>query len=95
MEKIDVIRDKVFCYDENCDLIKSLNLADFQNIDFSYLEGSKLFSFNLIEPAKRIVKFTEVNGLDSTAEFEVYLYEDMNDQQKADFNSFVTQAETL
>jgi hypothetical protein len=95
MEKIDVIKNKVFCYDENCDLIKSLNLADFQNIDFSYLEGSKLFSFNLIEPVKRIVKFTEVNGLDSNAEFEVYLYEEMTKEQQADFNSFVTQAEIL
>jgi hypothetical protein len=49
----------------------------------------------LTQPEKRIVKFTEVNGLDSNAEFEVYLYEEMTKEQQADFNSFVTQAETL
>jgi hypothetical protein len=72
MEKIDVIRDKVFCYDENCDLIKSLNLADFQNIDFGYLEGAKFFSLNISQPIKRVVKFSEINGLDSSAEFVEY-----------------------
>jgi hypothetical protein len=95
MEKIDVIKEKVFCYDENCELLKSLNLSDFQNIDFGYLEGAKLFSLNLTQPTKRVVKFTEVNGLDSTAEFVEYPYTDMDDQQKADFDSFVAQAEIL
>jgi hypothetical protein len=95
MEKIDVIKEKVFCYDENCELLKSLNLSDFQNIDFGYLDGAKLFSLNISQPIKRVVKFSEINGLDSSAEFVEYPYSEMSEEQKADFDSFVQQAETL
>jgi hypothetical protein len=95
MEKIDITNERVSCYDANCELIKTLNLSDFQNIDFGYLEGAKLFSLNLTQPIKRVVKFSEINGLDSSAEFEVYIYENMDDKQKADFDSFVQQAEIL
>lgn len=95
MEKLDIINEKVYCYNSNCELIKTLNLSDFQNIDFVYLEGAKLFSMNLTDPIKRVVKFSEINGLDSNAEFVEYPYSDMTDEQKADFDSFVQQAETL
>lgn len=95
MEKIDIINERVYCYDSNCELLKTLNLSDFQNIDFEYLKDTKLFSINLTDPIKRVVKFYEINGLDSSAEFEVYIYENMDDKQKADFDSFVAQAEIL
>ncbi len=95
MEKIDITNERVSCYDANCELIKTLNLSDFQNIDFGYLDGAKLFSLNISQPIKRVVKFSEINGLDSSAEFVEYPYSEMSEEQKADFDSFVQQAETL
>ena len=95
MEKIDIINERVYCYDENCELLKILNLSDFKNIDFAYLEGAKLFSMNINDACKRVVKFSEINGLDSNAEFVEFLYSDMNDKQKADFDNFVQQANNL
>lgn len=95
IEKLDIIDTAVYCYDEQYALIKTLELSQFQGVDFSYLEGAKLFTLNVNQPIKRVIKFTEVNGLNSTAEFVEYPYENMDDKQKADFDSFVLQAETL
>lgn len=95
IEKIDIIDTAVYCYDEQYALIKTLDLADFKDVDFAYLEGAKLFSLNVTQPIKRVVNFTELNGLDTQAEFTEYPYSDMDDKQKADFDSFVLQAEFL
>jgi hypothetical protein len=95
MEKIDVIGQDVYCYDLLGSLIKSLTIDQFTGIDFSYLDGSKLFTLNITQPIKRVVKFRELNGLDTTAEFTEYPYENMTPEQQADFDSFVLQAETL
>jgi hypothetical protein len=72
-----------------------LNLSDFQNIDFGYLEGAKLFSLNISQPIKRVVKFSEINSLSTSAEFVEYPYADMTTQEQSDFDSFVSQAEAL
>lgn len=95
LEKLDIIDTAVYCYDEQYELVKTLDLADFNNVDFAYLAGSKLFTLNVTQPIKRVVKFTEVNGLDTQAAFTEYPYSDMDDKQKADFDSFVAQAEIL
>jgi hypothetical protein len=95
MEKIDIINEKVYCYDENCELLKTFSLSDFQNIDFSYLDGSKLFSINLTQPIKRVVKFSEINGLNTNAEFVEYPYSDMTDEQKSDFDNFILQIDSI
>lgn len=92
IEKLDIIDTNVYCYDEQYALIKTLEISQFQNVDFSYLEGAKLFTLNVTQPIKRVVKFTEINGLNSTAEFVEYPYEDMTPEQKADFDNFVEQA---
>lgn len=95
MEKIDVIGQYVFCYTERCELIKSLTLDQFVDVDFSYLDGSKLFTLNITQPIKRVVKFTELNDVNVSAEFTEYPYADMTTEQQADFDSFVQQAENL
>lgn len=95
IEKIDIIDTAVYCYDGQYAPIKTLELSQFQDVDFTYLEGAKLFTFNISNPIKRVVKFSEINGVDSQAEFVEYPYADMDDKQKADFDSFVLQAETL
>jgi hypothetical protein len=92
MEKIDVIGQNVYCYDLETTLIKSLNLNEFIGVDFSYLDGSKLFTININQPIKRVVKFTELNDIDFSAEFTEYLYDDMTLEQQEQFNSFVKQA---
>lgn len=95
MEKIDVIEQNVYCYDLIGDLIKFLTLDQFVGVDFSYLDGSKLFTLNITQPIKRVVKFTEINSIGITAEFTEYPYADMTTEQQADFDSFVQQAESL
>jgi len=95
MERIDILNENVVCFDENSNIIKELQLSQFQNVDFSYLEGAKLFSININQPIKRAVKFSEINGLNSTAQWVEYPYEDMTPEQQSDFDSFVLQAEIL
>lgn len=95
MERIDILNENVVCFDENSNIIKELQLSQFQNVDFSYLEGAKLFSININQPIKRAVKFSEINGLKTTAQWVEYPYADMTPEQQADFDSFVLQAENL
>ena len=95
IEKIDVIEQAVYCYDDQYELIKTLSLSDFTGIDFDYLKDSKLFTLNITQPIKRAVKFTELNGLNLQAEFTEYPYADMTPDQQAEFDSFVNQAEAL
>jgi len=95
IEKIDIIDTQVYCYNEEYELIKTLELSQFTGLDFSYLNGAKLFTFNINNPIKRVIKFTEINGLGVTAEFVEYPYDDMTPEQKIEFDSFVEQANTL
>lgn len=95
MEKIDIIEQDVYCYNEFGEKIKSLKLDQFTDVDFSYLEGARLFTLNISQPVKRVVKFTQLNLESYTAEFTEYPYADMTTEQQADFDSFVLQAETL
>jgi hypothetical protein len=95
LEKLDVIGDVVYCYNDKFELVKTLALSDFTGIDFEYLKDSKLFTLNVTQPIKRAIKFTELNGLDSQAEFTEYPYADMTPEQQAEFDSFVLQAENL
>ena len=89
LEKIDVINGIIYLYDDKFQLIKSIDINTLEGLDLSYLNGSKLFTFNLNQPVKRVVKFTELNSLTTTAEFIEFLYEPMTDQQKLDFDNFV------
>lgn len=95
IEKIDIIDTQVYCYNEQFELDKILELSQFVGVDFTYLEGSKLFTFNISNPIKRVIKFTETNSLSATAEFVEYPYADMTTEQKIEFDSFVEQANTL
>ena len=95
LEKLDVIGEAVYCYNDQFELVKTLTLSDFTGIDFDYLKDSKLFTLNVTQPIKRAIKFTEVNGLDTQAEFTEYPYADMTPEQQAEFDSFIQQAEAL
>jgi hypothetical protein len=95
MEKLDIIGEVVYCYDEKYELVKTLALSDFTGVDFAYLEGSKLFTLNVTQPIKRAIKFTEINGINTEAEFTEYPYADMTPEQQAEFDSFVQQADSL
>lgn len=95
VEKIDIVGTSVCCYDEQMNYLKEINLNEFQNVDFGYLDGAKIFSINISNPIKRVVKFSEINNVDTDAVFVEYPYADMTTEQQADFDSFVQQAETL
>lgn len=88
VEKIDVINGVVYVYNENMELINSINV-DNLSLDLSYLDGSKLFSLNISQPIKRTVKFSELQGIDTPAIYEETLYENMTVKQKSDFDNFV------
>jgi hypothetical protein len=95
IEKIDIIDTQVYCYNEQCELDKTLELSQFIGVDFGYLDGAKLFTFNINNPIKRVIKFTETNSLDTTAEFVEYPYDDMSEERKIEFNSFLEQVNAL
>lgn len=95
MEKIDVIGQSVYCYTEECNLIKSLTLDQFQGLDLSYLNGSKLFTLNLTQPIKRVVKFTQLNDVNANAEFTEFPYSEMTVEQQQEFDSVFEQANSL
>lgn len=89
IEKIDVINDVVYVYDETYTLIKTINLNTLQDLDLTYLDGCKMLTFNLTQPIKRVIKFFELNSLETTAEFQEFIYSEMTEQQKNDFDNFI------
>jgi len=89
VEKIDVIEEVIYVYDENMDLIKSIPLDTLEGLDLSYLDGCKLFTLNISQPIKRVIKFSELEGIDTKAVFVETLYENMTTQQATDFDNFV------
>jgi hypothetical protein len=89
VEKIDVIDNVIYIYDENMELIKAINLDTLEGLDLSYLDGCKLFTLNISQPLKRVVKFSELQGIDSSAVFVETLYKNMTPQQATDFDNFV------
>ena len=92
MEKIDVIGQDVYCYDLTGNLLKSLKLDQFQGLNLSYLNGSKLFTLNFSQPIKRVVKFTELNDINTNAEFTEFPYSEMTTEQQQEFDSVFEQA---
>jgi hypothetical protein len=70
------------------ELVNSINVSDL-SFDLSYLDGSKLFTLNISQPIKRTVKFSELQGIDTSAIYEETLYENMTVQQKLDFDNLV------
>lgn len=95
MEKIDVIGKDILIYDENFKLINSLNLDTLDSLDLTYLDGCKMLTFNLTQPIKRVIKFFELNSLNTTAEFGEFIYSEMTIQQKTDFDNFILLIESL
>jgi hypothetical protein len=89
VEKIDVLENIIYIYDENMELIKDINLDTLQDLDLTYLDDCKLFTMNISQPIKRVVKFSELQGVDKTAIFVETLYENMTEQQAIDFDNFV------
>lgn len=89
VEKIDVINGVIYIYDENLEMLKSINLDTLSNLDLTYLDGCKLFTLNISQPIKRVVKFSELQGIDSSAVFVETLYENMTEQQLLDFDNFI------
>lgn len=95
IEKIDVINGVVYVYNTNMELINSVNVDTLQNLDLSYLENCKLFTINISQPIKRVIKFSELQGIDSNAVFVETLYENMTEQQLLDFDNFLTLINSL
>jgi hypothetical protein len=89
VEKIDVIEEVIYVYNENMELIKSIPLNTLEGLDLSYLDGCKLFTLNISQPIKRTVKFSELQGIETNAIYEETLYENMTVQQKLDFDNLV------
>lgn len=89
MEKIDIINGVIYVYDENMELIKSIELNVLSNLDLTFLDGSKLFTLNISNPVKRVIKFYELEGVDTKAIFEETLYENMTEKQVIDFDNFI------
>lgn len=95
VEKIDVINGVIYIYDENMEMLKSINLDTLSDLDLTYLDGCKLFTLNISQPLKRVVKFTELQDLGVDAVFVETHYENMTEQQLTDFDSFVALINTL
>jgi len=95
VEKIDVINGVIYTYDENMEQIKSISLDTLEGLDLSYLDNCKLLTINISQPVKRVVKFSELQGLETDAVFVETLYENMTEQQALDFNNFVALINSL
>ena len=95
IEKIDIIDPLVYCYDEQYTLIKTLELSQFQSINLPYFTDYKLYTINISKPIKRVVKFTELNDINTSAVFIEYPYDDMDNTQKNGVDTFITEVENL
>lgn len=95
IEKIDVVNGVIYIYDENMEMLTSINLDTLSNLDLTYLDNCKLFTLNISQPVKRVVKFSELQGIDASAVFVETLYENMTEQQLLDFDNFVALINSL
>lgn len=95
IEKIDIIDGVVYVYNTEMELINSINLDTLSDLDLTYLNDCKLFTINISQPTKRVIKFSELQGMDSSAIFVETLYENMTEQQLVDFDNFVTLISSL
>jgi|688.fasta_scaffold1031416_2 broad specificity polyphosphatase/5'/3'-nucleotidase SurE len=93
IEKIDIINQTVYVYDDKFTLVKSLPLSDFTNINLPHYDNSKLYTINITQPIKRVINFQEINGLNTTAQFTEYPYSDMTDEEKSDLDLFIQEVE--
>ena len=66
------------------------HLSVLEGLDLTYLDECKLFSLNISQPIKRVIKFSQLEGIDTRAIFVETLYENMTTQQATDFDNFVS-----
>lgn len=89
MEKIDIINGIIYIYDEQFKLTSQRELSQL-NKDYNFLSGEyKLITINLTKPTKRLIKFTQLNDLDTVALFTEYLYVEMSVSEKEELDDFI------
>jgi hypothetical protein len=93
IEKIDIIEQNVYVYNDIFELIKTLLLSDFTNINLPHYENSKLYTINITQPIKRVINFKEINDINTTAEFTEYIYNDMTNIEKTELDLFIVEVE--
>ena len=95
IEKIDIIDQIVYAYNDKFELVNSALLSDFTNQELPYFIDCKLYTINITQPIKRVINFQEINGLNTTAQFTEYPYSDMTDEEKSDLDLFINEVENL
>ena len=87
--KIDIIKSKIFCYDENSNTKEIYTLTseyDFFMNEFS--DTQDLLTVNIKYPVKRIVKFYEIK--ESVPQYYIQkLFIDMTETQKNKLNDMI------
>lgn len=88
-EKIDIIGEMVYVYDQSFELIKSVDLSTVGTLSFLN-EDVKLLTINITQPVKRVITFTKLNDIDSSAEFSEFIYDEMSVEQKSEVDNFIS-----
>ena len=89
-EKLDLLKDYCAVYDENMQLVKTINrtVGEFNTM---FDDTCDLVTLNLNIPIKRAMKFYGIKDAVPNAFVELP-YADMTDEQKAVFDNFVIEA---
>jgi len=86
IEKIDIIGEQIFTYDENFNAIKTLPLtSDYQVFINEFSNTQNLLTVNISKPIKRIMNY------DDNGEFIESDYDSMTKSQKTKTDNFITQ----
>lgn len=92
--KIDIIKDKIYCYDEETGDKDIHDLTGFDDFISEFSDTQDLLTVNISSPKARIVKFYLIT--ESIPErFEIIDYSDMTTVQKSLFDNFVTDVRAL
>ena len=92
--KIDIIKDKIYCYDEETDERVIYPLVGVDTFMNEFSDTQDLLTVNITNPKARLIKFYAIT--ESIPESFIILdYSDMTAEQKVIFDEFIIHIQTL
>ena len=91
---IDIIKDKIYCYDEETDERVIYPLVGVDTFMNEFSDTQDLLTVNITDPLARLIKFYAISESEPES-FIILDYTDMTAGQKVIFDEFIIHIQTL
>ena len=92
--KIDIIKDSIYCYDEETDEKVIYPLIGVDTFITEFSDTQDLLTVNISNPKARLIRFYSITE-SIPQRFEIIDYTDMTSGQKVIFDEFVNHIKAL